>query len=161
MSASDRIRWFLASHMTEVVEAAGQMCRALVPWPGWVSSSTWLLCTSTVMSALGVVSAAGSAAGSAAASAIVACVYKGSLRAAWTVLGSLRARAGVKGSLGYGPEFGSSVLTRCGEGQPSAALVACVLSVTDGSSLARRQALLPASHGNEARRCRDGRSCTK
>ena len=57
--------------------------------------------------------------------------------------------------------FGSYVLARCGEGQPSAALVACVLSVEEGSSRARRLALLPASHGNEARRCRDGRSCTK
>jgi hypothetical protein len=47
-------------------------------------------------------------------------------------------RGGVKGSLGYGPEFGSSVLARCGEGQPSAALVACVLSVEENSSLARR-----------------------
>ena len=40
MSASDRMRWFLASHMTLVVEAAGQIWRADVPWPGWVSSNT-------------------------------------------------------------------------------------------------------------------------
>ena len=69
MSASDRIRWFLASHITLVVEAAGQMCLAEEPCAGWVSSNTWLRWTSTVMS--GVVSAAGSAA---AASAIVACL---------------------------------------------------------------------------------------
>ena len=132
MSASDRIRWFFASHITLVVVASGQMWRADVPWPGCVSSSTWLRCTSTVMSAFGVVSAAGSAAGSTAASAIVACV------------GSHSSRAGGKGAALLGRlVVGSSVLARCGEGQPSAALVACVLSVVDSASLVRCLALLP------------------
>ena len=124
--------------MTLVVDAAGQMCLADEPCAGWVSSKTWLRCTSTVMS--GVVSAAGSAA---AASAIVA--YLGS---------PLGARSALLGQF-----WAASALARRGKGSLWFWLLRGRGAPAKGSR--RRRYVYTSSRWSTAPRSRGNRRCSR